>query len=236
MTESEYEDNLRWLMGQVDTAIESFYIGQEIHQIVREQTPFFERLNRDAAFWNSVLHNLQSTLFTALWHIFDVGGDTPSIDKLLSVTVEHPEYFSKTALRTRKIAHAHETTDWREGYIESAWEPTASDLRALKKATAPFTAKFEAMYRPFRNKVFGHNMIADSVPTYELFRKPEIQEIDDILYFLCDLTHVLFDLFVNGNKPELGRNKYRYKQRIRDSVQSVLSIVYPESWTCSYLM
>jgi len=231
MTESEYDDNLKWMMGQVDTAIESFYVGQEIHQIAREQIAFFRRLNRDAAFWNLVLQSLQSTFFTALWRIFDLGGDTLSIDKLLSDTVEHPEYFSKTALHTRKIAQAHEITEWPEEYIESVWEPTASDLRALKKAIVPFSARFKAMYPPIRNRVFEHNVIMKSGLTYELFRKAEIKQIDEILYFLCDLTHVLFDLFVHGNKPELGKNKYRYKERIRDSVQSILSIVYPENWT-----
>lgn len=222
MTETEYRRNLELITTQVEFAIDSFYTEREINIIASEQPAIFRKLNRDAAFWNLLLRSLQSEFLMTLGRIFDVNNDALSIHKVLSATVTHAEYFSKTALRARKVAESHGIPDWLDDFINSAWEPTASDLRALKKAAAPYNARFEGVYRPIRNNVFGHNIVTDSGKVSELFEKAAIKEIDEILYFLRDLTQVLFGLFFNGTKPELGQTNDGYKQRVRETVQTVL--------------
>jgi hypothetical protein len=222
MTETEYFRNLGLIRGQVNIAIESFYFERLINQIASEQPAVLEKINRDAAFWNFLLYSLQSTFFMALGRIFDTDSKALSIYRFLSLTVEHPEYFSKEALRARKIRLLHATPDWLDKFIEEAWEPTKSDLRDLKKKTGSFSEKVMERYRPIRNEIFGHNIAMDDKHISESFGKTQINEIAEILYFLFDLTEVISELFLNGRKPELRKVEYDYRQRIRNCVQTVL--------------
>ena len=223
MTDSEYCRTLDLIRGEIDTAFESFYTELEMNQLAIEDQTIFDKLNRNAAFWNPISYSLQTTFFMTLGRIFDVHGDALSVHKLLRVTAEHPEYFSKAALRARRLTSVQGTPDWLENFLEGIWEPNTADLRILKKAVAPYQAKFEAVHRPIRNNVYGHNIITEEQLRHDMFESAKIKEIEEILYFLHDLVENLWNLLMNGDRPELGKVNYGYEERVRNNVRAVLS-------------
>lgn len=221
MTEIEYWKDYELTRGEVNTAIECFYTYIEIHNYAAEDKNIFRRLNEDATFWNIQLYSLQASFFIALGRIFDNGPDTHSIHKLLAATVAHPEYFSKDSLAIRK-SEGKQRPAWLDDYLMDVFEPQASDLRALKKALSPHRAKFKSVYGDIRDYVFAHKILKDKEKVSELFGKTQIKDIDEMLYFFYDLIEVIFQLFHNGRKPELGIGKYDYKERIKNTTRSAM--------------
>lgn len=221
MTEIEFWKDYELTRAEVNTAIECFYTYIEIHNYAAEDKKIFRSLNEDATFWNIQLYSLQASFFIALGRIFDNGPDTHSIHKLLAATVAHPEYFSKDSLAIRK-SEGKQRPAWLDDYLVDIFEPQASDLRALKKALSPHRAKFKSVYGDIRDYVFAHKILKDKDKVSELFGKTQIKDIDEMLYFFYDLIEVLFQLFQNGRKPELGIGKYDYKERIKNTTRSAM--------------
>lgn len=222
MSEAEYMRLYDVLDGHVDAAIGCFYTDVVLNGYAADNRSVFAFLNRNAAFWNLHRYSLQSTCFMILGRIFDTASDAHSIHALLAATIQHPEFFSKEALRQRKISLVHGTPDWLEDRVNEAWEPTTSELRSLKKALAPHRAKFQALYAPIRNQVFGHSIVTDHLSVQALFANASIPDIEALLFFLRDLLSNLQDLFLNGHQPKLGLRTYSYRERIADQVRRVL--------------
>lgn len=221
MTESEYSRDHQLIDEEVNLAIESFYTHLEIHACAAEDRDVYRMLNEQPTFWNVQLYGLQSAFFLALGRIFDDGKDCLSIHKLLTATVAHPEFFSRQALALRKSGGGPKP-EWLDAYLVDVWEPQVSDLRSLKKALAPFRKKYDRVYDNIRDQVFAHKILREREHVSDLFSKTQIDEIDDILYFLYDLMEALWSLFQDGRRPELGIRRYEYRQRIKTRTRSVL--------------
>jgi hypothetical protein len=221
MIESEYWRDYELTRDEVNTAIESFYTYVEIHNFAAEDDDIYRTLNEAPTFWNIQLYCLQTAFFIALGRIFDNGKDVHSVHKLLAATLAHPEYFSKRALSIRKTA-GKEKPEWLDNYLAEAFEPCVSDLRALKKAVAPYKKKFDSVYGDIRDSVFAHKILKEKERVSELFGKTQMKDIDDMLYFLYDLMESLFFLFHDGRRPKLGAGTYAYKERIKNTTRNVL--------------
>lgn len=221
MTESEYWRDYELIRDEVNTAIESFYTYLEIHRFAADDERVFLSLNDAPMFWNIQLYSLQTAFFIALGRIFDDGPDAHSIHKLLTATVEHPEFFSKNSLGLRKTS-GKEKPKWLDSYLADAFEPTVTDLRTLKKALAPQRKKFDSVYGDIRDYVFAHRIIKKKERVSELFGNTLIKDLEQMLYCLHDLLEVLWQLFHNGIRPQMGVRTYEYKERIRRTTRDVL--------------
>jgi len=221
MTESEYWRDHQLINDEVNIAIETFYTYLEIHACAAEDRDVYRMLNKQPAFWNIQLYGLQSAFFIALGRIFDDGRDCLSVHKLLTATVAHPEFFSKQALTLRKSGGGPKP-EWLDAYVVDVCEPQPSDLRNLKRALAPYRKKYDRVYDDIRDQVFAHKILREREHVSDLFSRTQINEIDDILYFLYDLMEALWNLFQNGRRPELGSRSYDYRQRIKNATRSVL--------------
>jgi hypothetical protein len=221
MTEAEYWADYSLIHNDVQSAIETFYTYVEIHNFAAENDIVYRRMNKHPTFWNIQLHALQATFFITLSRIFDSGKDVHSIHKLLAATVAHPEFFSKDALAIRKWDEGDEP-EWLANYLSNAFEPTTSDLRALKKALSPIRSKYALAYHDIRNYVFAHKVLKEQQQITTLFGNTKIGDVDEILYSLHDLTEAIWQLFHNGIKPELGVCSYDYRNRIKNTVRGVM--------------
>jgi hypothetical protein len=97
-----------------------------------------------------------------------------------------------------------------------------NDLRFLKKAIAPYQARFEEIYCPIRHTI-AHRIMTEDEAGEKYFGKTNREEVRKLIDFLSDLVGVLTDLYWNGRKPELGQQDFvEQNQRIRDGVQSVV--------------
>ena len=157
-------------------------------------------------------------MFIVLARILDHDPSVHSIHHVLNATTAHPEFFSKTSLRARKLKMSTPGSEWNpadlDRYIENVWEPAVSDLRLLKRALAPHKAKFDANYKPLRDQVYAHIVVKDEFLVAGLFSRTLKTEIDEILRFLHSLIFAIKELALNGHRPDLNGDHYGYRERV----------------------
>jgi len=160
LTDAQYLKELQNASDEVLGAITVFHTYEGINQLGLKDEEVYQALNSDAEFWNVIIHSLQTTLFIALARIFDTYTNAHSIHSFVNITLGHYQLFSRKALKARKIAmNGGVEPEWLQEFLKGTWEPnSAADLRSLKKALAPYTKKFEDVYRPIRHKFIAHRL------------------------------------------------------------------------------
>jgi AbiU2 len=228
--ESEYWHQYQIINGDIELAIRCFHTELEFHQLARENKEIYDSINKHALFWNTLLYSLQSAFFISLSRVFDDKPDTHTIHKLLSETIKHPEFFTRTALAARKKSNMYSGgLEWLENYLLGVWEPTPSELGAIKTRLKPFTAKFKENYKPIRNQIFAHRITIDGAIVSELFDKTLTTEIDQLLYFLFNLMQNLRQLFHNGLRSDWdAKSSYDlHVEEVRISTKNVIRSISP---------
>ena len=139
-----------------------------------------------------------------LGRIFDIDNDAFSVDDLLSCCIEEIGVFSHENLRARKMANQNgDEPEWLPEYIESAYEPTKDDFNRLRGEVATRRRIFEAVYRPIRHKLIAHKDKEYLDKADLLWAETNMQELEEIIWFLNDLKETLTDTFCDGKKPVL---------------------------------
>lgn len=202
-------------------AIQSFFTLNELDSYAAENAAVIKALNKEPTFWNLHRYAQQTTFFVVLARIFDGEKDALSIRDLLAATEQHPEFFSKKALASRKQGKG-EKPEWLDNYMIRVTEPTSLDLSTFKKQLAPFNRAIGSVYRVIRTKNIAHNVQWTEIERTSLFAKTNNKEMEDILYTLHDVMENLWQLIYNGRLPDFGSSKTRYKDEIKTTTRSVL--------------
>lgn len=220
-TYKKYYDQVR---KDVNIAIESFCTHLEIHNIASADSDILKTLNKNSTFWNITLASLQANFFIALSRVFDDGGDTISIHKLIKHCVEYPEIFSREALEKRKL-NGKSRPDWLDEYLDEAYYPTAEDLRIFYRESSPIRKDYDGEdygLRRIRSEVIAHNITTDKEIIEDLFKEAEIAKIQYMLKNLDVLLVVLRNLYINGQEPKFGIFTEDFETRISDTTKAVL--------------
>lgn len=224
MTEERYWKEFQELQNQVYAASDAFNTHVLINELALENPNLLKKINRSAAFWKLTTYSLQTTCFIVLSRIFDHSLGAYSIHKLLNDTYDHYELFSKQALRARKSTDPSSTT-WIDGYMSSVQEPRKDDVRKLQRMLRSHSNRFEKVLRPIRNKVFAHSLTVDFEEISALFSEVQLRDIDHMLGALNLLIDLIWNLYMNGHRPDLRRRSQHYKKRKRDLRTSLGSLL-----------
>jgi hypothetical protein len=218
LTEAEYWRDYDIIRNEANAAMVSCYTHRAINHIAATEPEIAAKMNYNADFWRITSFSLQTTMFIVLARILDSDGSVHSIHKVLSATTAHPEFFSREALRERKlnIPGAKWNPGQLEEYVRDVAEPTREELRRLKKALAPHKAKFDEICKPLRDQIFAHTIAKDEVLIADLFSKALKSDIDQILCFLHSLIEAIKYLALNAMPPELGGDHYGYAARVKE--------------------
>jgi hypothetical protein len=199
-----YEKYYQEYCNEVHKILASFLFWRMIQNRTASEDELLDALNKTPLSWIFTRHSLQVTLFITLGRVFDIGNDAFSVDDLLKCCIEEIDIFSHEKLRSRKIDDKNgNEPEWLPQYIENAYEPTKEDFNRLRGEVTKRRKVFEAVYRPIRHKLIAHNDKEYMDKADELWAETNIQELEDIIWFLNDLKETLFDSFYNGWKPEL---------------------------------
>lgn len=222
-TPASYRNELVELSTEIENLIVVHYTYEEINRLALQEEGIIQLLNRDALFWQTYMHCLQTTLFVTLSRIFDTEPNARTIHSLLNATLSNIHLFSADALSRRKTGVGSKPA-WLDDFMAGAWMPTsANDLRHLKKALIPHTKRYEEIYRPIRHSIFAHRLMSNDEAGMKLFGATNRDEISTMLDFLHDLVEALADLYHNGSQPTLGKRDFSdHNQRIRDGVGEAL--------------
>lgn len=166
--------------------------------------------------WITIRHSMMHSLMMTLGRIFDIDGDSVSVDDLINSCINEVDKFSKESLKERKLKTAGLKNDWVEEYIHNAYQPTAKDFQMLKPEITKFKRIYQEYYRPIRNKVFAHIDKEYAGNTSELWEATKNANMVEMLNFLEDLKITLQMAYDNGRKPELGGHEFDEKWFSKD--------------------
>ena len=218
LTEDEYWRDYDIIRNDVNAAIVSCHTHNAINSLATKDMDILQKMNRHPDFWRVSSFSLQTTMFIVLARILDHDSRVHSIHQVINSTICHPEFFSKAALRARKLSIPG--SRWNpvdlDEYVQNAWEPTVQDLRTLKRSLVPHKAKFDAIYKPIRNQVFAHTVLKDEGLVADLFSKTLKADIDQILCFLHSLLWAIKELAYNARPPGLNGDNYGYRRRVAE--------------------
>ena len=217
LTEGEYWRDYDIIRNDVNAAMVSCYTHRAINAAAVADRKIYQRLNRHPDFWRVTSFSLQNSLFIVLARILDSAPNLHSIYQVLNATTAHPEFFSKAALRARKLSipGTEPNPAWLDGYVQNAWEPTVQDLRALKKALAPHKRKFDDIYKPIRDQI-AHIIFKDEQSIASLYVRTLKADIDEILCFLHSLIRAIWEIGYNAAEPNFDGDNYGYATRVAE--------------------
>lgn len=222
MKEDHYWQSHTVLTNEVEDTLASYYTDKEINDYASKNESALRRMNANPSFWVVTAHALQTTFMITLGRVFDLNSRSHSIEKLLTETVAHPEYFSKEALARRKRAIAGPEPVWLDEYLKRAWEPDVAGLERLRTALTPSRSKYDTAFKPIRDKLFAHQDVMDRANIQVLIGKGLITDLERILYDLHDVLSCISQLAHNGEEPRPGLIEYDYEKRIRSDTRKTL--------------
>jgi hypothetical protein len=172
-------------------------------------------MRRTPQFWNVSKASLQQSTFIVLGRIFDQRSPY-NIDKLLGLGQRNIHIFSIDSLAKRKsLDPSHE-------YFRNVYTPTINDFRQFRKKVKGHRSIYNSKYRPIRDKLFAHKIIAESNEIDSLFSKTKIREMEKLLTFTWSVYNDLLQLYYNGRRPAF-RNRGRYSQTDAKMSHSAIS-------------
>jgi hypothetical protein len=223
MTSEEYENLLNLIRNEIETAAAAFYTAQAINRFALEDSANYDKLNRDARFWNLQVHGLQTAYLMGLGRLFDKRGNAHSIMELLDATEEYPGFFSKGALRRRKLRTIRNQDDPQviEASLEGIWEPTRDELRQIRKEVEPSIRLYQARYKTIRHEIFAH-MGKDQKKTANALSNTLLSHIDMMFLDLLEVMDALYALFDNGVRHERRIGPHRFARDVHERTRKVL--------------
>jgi hypothetical protein len=219
--------------GDIRQAISLFYTFVSKHKYAAEDDRVFKLFNNDAEFWNLQLYGLQQSMIIALGRIFDDVKGSFGINKLLSEAIKHPEFFSKEALRARRMIGLIEAPDYLDEYIAAAYEPTVADLGRIHASLSSHRNAYAAKYGKIRSGFVAHAIVRDRTEIDALFNGIDIADAFEMFKALTGAMHALYnDLWSNGREPVLGSYTFTEPERIERVTRAALGKLVANS-NCS---
>lgn len=220
LTEALWLQKLQFIENEVIYILDVFNFLDEIIHLCGEDEAALAAFNTTPLFWNTVKYSMQESMFMGLGRLCDQSGD--NVRNVLEQTKEHVEFFSKEALR-RRVMERNLCEAWTDSLIARAWIPNNSaDFSDLEAEVSIYLSKIEHIYKPIRNKYYGHRILQCNVCA--LFEKTNRKELGEALNMLYELTEALMSLYLNGTKPKIGNCNLRQRNdKIKDDLRSVVN-------------
>jgi hypothetical protein len=209
--EATFERELEIFRMETEAGIQYLSAYLAVHALAAKHKAVHRLLNEAPLFWNTCLAGLQTGSFMALGRIF--GNDSNhNLGKLLRITQNHPEIFSKAALGRRKQGGSPEPPTWLSEYLRDSYEPTARDFRHIRAHVRKRRKIYEANYRDIRHKWFAHKVVSEQMEIRALFGNANTRELQQLFAFLSWLYETFWELFFNGRKVALRPLRYSVKR------------------------
>lgn len=218
--EDVFVEELEVFRNEVCLGIQMFYANMSINAVLGKNKIALDVINETPLLWGAIMHSLQMSYFIVLGRVFDEKSTSYSVYRLLRLAERNVTIFEKDALRRRKVTGSDNASEWIEDYMKNVYVPRSSDFRRMRKYVAKYKNMF-IKYRDIRNKVYAHKVIATREDVHALFSVTNVGEMQKIVIFLKRLYDALWELFNNGKKFVLRRDK-----------RSVLSLLkeQPAEW------
>ena len=178
------------------------YTSRTIHFMASQSPSLVEVLDRDAGFWNPVLGAMQTASIVSVGRIYDRTRGVLSAERLLQHATTYPGIFSRTSLAARKVGRGLTESQAAE-YAAEAFAPLATDFNTLADEHEIHRELYENTIGPIRNNVSAHSGRITDAEMRELFASVPMVDFDKLVVFPLVLNNEMWQLFENGNRPNL---------------------------------
>ncbi len=199
LAEGDWVRELKHIDDQLIHVLDVFNFLEELIRLSNESEAALSVFNATPLFWHVFRDSLQESMFMGLGRLCDLSPDVVNVSRVLMGAMDHPEFFSKEALR-RRLTKRELTESFANVLIENAWVPESrSDFRPLKTEVASHMRRIEKSYLPIRGSYYGHRSI--EVDARAMFEETNRTELGETLDTLRQLVGGLRFLYDNGIKP-----------------------------------
>jgi HEPN superfamily AbiU2-like protein len=191
-----------------EEAAQQYFFGYLSLQLIPGKNPsVLAKMNDTSTFWITTRYALLMSAFVVLGRIFDQDPKSlHNIDKLLGVVSRDIASLSAAALAQRRIKQGMTPKD-AAAYARGKFDLTMDDVRGMRKAVGQCRKVYEARYREIRHKIFAHKSI-DRTAADALMANTNVDEVKELLGFLHALHQSLYQLHMNGIKPDITPVKF----------------------------
>ena len=211
VAEALFERELEIFRTEAEAGMQFLSAYLAVHAVAAKHKAVHRLLNETPLFWNTCLAGLQTASFMALGRIFDNDSDH-NLNKLLRITQDNLEIFSKAALGRRKQGSSPEPPEWLTEYLRNSYEPTIRDFRRIRAHVRKRRKTYETNYRDIRHKWFAHRVVSEQTEIRALFGRANTRELQQLFAFLSWLYETFWELFFNGRKVALQPLRYSVKR------------------------
>jgi hypothetical protein len=131
-----------------------------MHEVAKHHKRVFRMFNEHPLFWTTLRGGVQTAALIAVGRVFDQNS-THNLDAVLGLAQRNRDIFSRASLGKRKQGNARQEPDWLQDYLRTAYEPTPTDFRRLRKLVKKYRRIYETNYRDLRNQYYAHKAAAD---------------------------------------------------------------------------
>jgi len=219
----EFGKEMERVNSDIRQTISLFYTFISMHNFAAEDRRVFALFNNDAEFWKLQLYGLQQSMIICLGRVFDNVSGSFGINKLMSEAVKHPEFFSKEALRARRMAGSPDVPTYLDEYIAAAYEPTIADLGRIHASLSTHRDAYAATYGKIRSLVVAHSIVRNREQIEAFYGGTVIANASEMFKALMDAMQALYnDLWLNGREPLLGSYAFTEPERIKRMTRDAL--------------
>ncbi|WP_028886837.1 hypothetical protein [Teredinibacter turnerae] len=202
-----YREYHELFSNEVYQATAAYVFWNKMQNEPAKDEKLLEAFNKSPLSWIVIRHSMMLSLIMTLGRIFDIDGDSVSIDDLIKSCIDDVSLFSKVKLRERKMMLPGEKP-WLDEYINNAYEPREKDFQMLRPEINKYKKIYQEYYQPLRHKIFAHSDKQHFSNTNELWEATKGANMEDMLNFLEDFKVTLQMVYDNGIKPELQGRKF----------------------------
>jgi len=205
MPDTTFNSYYKEVFDEVQLASSSYLSWRTIQNLPADDSELLNALNRNPSSWILIRQSLMLSLIMSLGRIFDSEPDALSVDKLLRYSIDNINLFSRDSLLERKRVGWSDFEELTlDVYMDNTVVPVEADFQRLRGEVRQHKNRFDAYYRPLRNKIFAHKDIESLGRTDDLWTATASNNIEETLHFLNDLMYTLHGSHVNGKELELG--------------------------------
>lgn len=213
--EENFLKELNFFRNETESLVRYVYSHGALNDVIINNKSVEKAVNKNPAFWNSVLFSFTDSMFIVLGRIFDKNnskGEKNTIYTLFRQIDDNKEIFSKELFSNRWVISHAEMLDYKDTYMKGFYEMSMADWKKLKKLKESLTRQYQEKYRPIRD-IIAHRILTDNDQIKIIMSKVPARDMEKFCTKLRNLHEGLWQLYHNGRGPiaPLKTGKYSSK-------------------------
>ena len=175
--EEKFLKELNFFMNETEALVRYVYSHGALNDVIQNVESVKKAVNKNPAFWNSVLFSFSDSMFIALGRIFDISDKKNTIHTLFRQIDSNKEIFSEENFSRRWVTSHEQMLDYKDEYMKSFYEMSKEDWKNFKKIKSSLSKDYEDLYRPIRDGI-AHRIYTDNKQIKSVMSKVLVRDME----------------------------------------------------------